>query len=64
MDHLLLVTPPATYLVDVPSDAEAITSHRRGEPAFEAAVAAQQTMPALDNQEVFDAWQDATAPAT
>lgn len=58
---LLLITPPAAYLVDVPSDAEALTTARRGEPGFEAALAAQRAGPDTSSDETFNAWQQAIA---
>lgn len=58
---LLLITPPAAYLVDVPSDTEALISARRGEPAFDAALAARDAGPDLSSDETFNAWQQASA---
>jgi ribosomal protein S18 acetylase RimI-like enzyme len=37
---LLLITPPASYLVDVPSDVSTLAADRMAEPAFAAAVLA------------------------
>jgi pimeloyl-ACP methyl ester carboxylesterase len=64
VNRMLLITPPAGYLVTVPSDADEISAHRRGEPAFDTAVAALSTMPqpgASDDE--FATWQETTAPA-
>jgi pimeloyl-ACP methyl ester carboxylesterase len=58
---MLLITPPSTHLTDTPSDAEKITAHRQGEPAFDRAVAAFHRRP--QTQEEFDSWQAETAPA-
>jgi pimeloyl-ACP methyl ester carboxylesterase len=59
---LVLVTPPAAYLVDVPSDAEALIDKRRGEPAFDAALAAWDAGPDGADDETFNAWQLRVAP--
>lgn len=64
VERMLLVTPPAGYLVPVPSDAVEITSYRRDDPTFEAATRALPNMPQSgDSQAAFEAWQEATAPA-
>ncbi len=62
LDGLILITPPAAYLVDVPSDAEAIIGGRRGEPVFDAAWAALKAGPDTSSDETFNAWQQAIAP--
>lgn len=63
---LLLVTPPAGYLVSAASDAAVLTDRRRGEPAFDAAIAAQQAGPDLAgdaaDDDAFNAWQQVIAP--
>lgn len=59
---LLLITPPARNLVDVPSDADALVEARRGEPAFDAALAAHEAGPDLTDDERFTAWNQATGP--
>ncbi len=59
---MLLITPPSTHLTDTPSDAAEITAHRRGDPAFDAAVAAFRRQPRTQSE--FEGWQVATAPAT
>jgi pimeloyl-ACP methyl ester carboxylesterase len=64
-DHLaalLLITPPASYLTDVPSDVPALAAARMAEPAFAAAVTAQHAGPDTSSDETFNAWQQATAP--
>jgi pimeloyl-ACP methyl ester carboxylesterase len=58
---MVLITPPAGYLVDEPSDTLELIARRRGEPAFDAAVAASQAGPDLSNDEVFNAWQQRAA---
>ncbi|MEV6371331.1 alpha/beta hydrolase [Micromonospora musae] len=59
---MVLITPPAGYLVDTPSDANEVIARRRGEPAFDAAVAASEAGPDLSNDDVFHAWQQRAAP--
>lgn len=61
VDSMLLITPPSAHLTDTPSDAAEITAHRRGEPAFDAAVAAFARRPRTQSE--FEGWQAATAPA-
>lgn len=64
VERMLLVTPPAGYLVPVQSDAVEITAYRRDDPTFEAATRALPNMPQPgDSQAAFEAWQEATAPA-
>lgn len=58
---LLLITPPAAYLVDVPSDAETLIRARCGEPAFDDALAALRAGPDISSDETFNAWQQAIA---
>jgi pimeloyl-ACP methyl ester carboxylesterase len=62
MASMLLITPPTAHLTDTPSDAADITAHRRGEPAFDAAVAAYSRE--VTTQPDFDTWLADTAPAT
>ncbi|GII22652.1 hydrolase [Planosporangium mesophilum] len=63
--RLALITPPAGYLVDEPSDADELTGRRRGEPVFEAALAALKAGPAdTDDEEAFNAWHQQAAPAS
>lgn len=59
---MVLVTPPATYLVDVPSDAAEPIDKRRGEPAFDAALAAWETGPESTDDVAFNAWLARVAP--
>lgn len=59
---MVLITPPAGYLVDTPSDAVELIAQRHGEPAFDAAVAASQAGPNLSDDDVFNAWQQRVAP--
>ena len=59
---LVLITPPASYLVDVPSDAATVAAARMGEPRFAAAVSAMKTGPDPTSDESFSAWQQAIAP--
>lgn len=59
---MLLITPPASYLVDVPSDAAALAAARMGEPPFAAAMAALDAGPEPGGDEPFTAWQQVTAP--
>ncbi|HEX5597978.1 MAG TPA: alpha/beta hydrolase [Micromonosporaceae bacterium] len=59
---MVLITPPAGYLVDEPSDAEELASRRRGEPVFDAAMAAWQAGFNLDDPDAFNAWQQRVAP--
>ncbi|MEV4756744.1 alpha/beta hydrolase [Micromonospora sp. NPDC049559] len=58
---LVLVTPPAEYL-DVPSDTPELIDRRRGEPAFDAAVAAWEAGPEVLDDAGFNAWQQRAAP--
>jgi pimeloyl-ACP methyl ester carboxylesterase len=59
---LVLITPPALYLVDVPADAPALQAARMAEPAFAAAVAAMDEGPDTSGDDTFNAWQRAIAP--
>lgn len=64
---MVLVTPPAGYLVDEPSDAEELIDRRRGDPAFDAAITAWTAGPNTDDgaaldDAVFNAWQQRVAP--
>jgi pimeloyl-ACP methyl ester carboxylesterase len=53
---LVLVTPPAAYLVDVPSDQDEIYARRRGEPWFDAAEQAAEEGPATDDDQGLNDW--------
>jgi pimeloyl-ACP methyl ester carboxylesterase len=57
---LVLITPPASYLVDVPSDVPELVAARAGEPEFAAALAAAEAGPSSAAE--FDAWQAAIGP--
>jgi pimeloyl-ACP methyl ester carboxylesterase len=60
---LLLITPPAGYVVDEPSDAATLIDTRRGEPAFDAAIAAMEAGPGPDvDDDTFNAWRQTVAP--
>jgi len=59
---LVLVTPPAGYLVDVPSDVPALTARRLSEPVFAQALAAFEAGPDTSSDETFNDWQRAAAP--
>jgi pimeloyl-ACP methyl ester carboxylesterase len=59
---LVLITPPASYLVDVPDDVPALVRARMGEPRFAAAMAAWDAGPAALTEQAFNAWQLETAP--
>ena len=59
---MVLVTPPAADLVQVPYDAEELIDKRRGEPAFDAAVAAWAAGPDAYDEAAFNAWQLTVAP--
>ncbi|ONI74861.1 alpha/beta hydrolase [Actinosynnema sp. ALI-1.44] len=61
-ERLLLVTPPAAYLVDVPSDAPALIDARRGDPVLDAAIAGFEAGPDLSTEDAFTAWAALTAP--
>jgi pimeloyl-ACP methyl ester carboxylesterase len=60
---LALITPPASYLVEVPPDAPALRAARMAEPPFAAAVSALEAGPDTSSDETFNAWQQAIAPA-
>lgn len=59
---MVLITPPSGYLVDTPSDTVELIARRRGEPAFDAAVAASEAGPDLSDDNLFNAWQQRAAP--
>ncbi|MFC7548138.1 alpha/beta fold hydrolase [Plantactinospora sp. GCM10030261] len=59
---LVLVTPPAAYLVDEPADTQPMIDRRRGEPAFDDAVAARDAGPEVLDDAGFNAWQQRTSP--
>ncbi|NEK57901.1 alpha/beta hydrolase [Geodermatophilus sabuli] len=59
---LVLITPPAEYLVDVPSDVPRLRAARLGEPSFAAAIVADDAGPDAGTDEAFTSWRHATAP--
>jgi len=60
---LVLITPPAAYLVNLPSDAGRLIERRRGDAEFEAAFRTLEAGPqARDHDDQFNAWQHETAP--
>ncbi len=59
---LVLITPPAAYLVDVASDAPTLAARRMAEPSFAAAMSAFRAGPDISSDETFNAWQQAAAP--
>jgi hypothetical protein len=58
----VLTTPPVGYLVDEPSGADALIDKRRGEPAFDAAIAALQDLQTTGGDDAFNTWQQTAAP--
>ncbi|MBI9113622.1 alpha/beta fold hydrolase [Sanguibacter suaedae] len=63
VERMVLVTPPAGYLVDVPSDVDAMVARRTGEPDFDAAVTALTSPPEITSDAELAAWQATCAPA-
>jgi pimeloyl-ACP methyl ester carboxylesterase len=59
---MVLVTPPAAYLVDVPPDQEAMIDVRRGDPDFDAAIALRHDGQSITDDEAFNEWQQRMAP--
>jgi pimeloyl-ACP methyl ester carboxylesterase len=59
---MVLVTPPAGYLVDEPSDTHDLIDRRRGDPAFDAAVTAWTAGPDTHDDAGFNAWRQRVAP--
>jgi pimeloyl-ACP methyl ester carboxylesterase len=61
---MVLITPPATYLVDEASDIDIVSQRRHGDPDFAAAHAALVAGPggSMDD-DGFNAWHQASAPA-
>ena len=58
---LVLITPPAAYLVDEPTDADSLIEKRRGEPDFDAALLALHAGPQASDDDAFNAWQQSSA---
>lgn len=61
--RLVLITPPATYLVDEEPDAGALSARRHGDLDFEAAYAALIAGPQTTDDDGYNAWQQESAPA-
>lgn len=59
---LVLINPPASYLVDVPSDASTVMAARMAEPTFADAVSAFTAGPDPSSDDTFNDWQQAIAP--
>jgi pimeloyl-ACP methyl ester carboxylesterase len=59
---VVLVTPPSVYLVGEISDAEELIDRRRGEPAFDAAIAVRNAGSDIDDEAAFNVWQQRMAP--
>ena len=62
VNRMLLITPPADYLVDVLSDREEIRARRRGESLYDDALSLLLSSADADSDESLTAWQRATAP--
>lgn len=62
VERLVLLTPPASYLVDEPSDVSAMISRREGEPEFDQAIELSREIPDFCNDEALNHWQVTTAP--
>jgi len=62
VELLVLVTPPAAWLVDVPSDAGEATARRHGDPVLDAALAAAPRGPGGRDDEAFNAHMARVAP--
>lgn len=63
IERMVLLTPPAHYLVDEPSDVDALAARRAGEPEFDRAMELLAHDPDLSSNDAFTEWQQATAPA-
>jgi len=59
---LVLVAPPTGYLVDGPPGTDAVIDARRGDPEFDAALAAWEAGPSTYDDAGYAAWQDVVAP--
>ncbi|HEX8347612.1 MAG TPA: alpha/beta hydrolase, partial [Actinoplanes sp.] len=59
---MVLVTPPAGYLVDEPPDTPQIIDRRRGEPAVDVAITAWEAGPESTDDAGFNAWYQQVAP--
>ncbi|WP_104129454.1 alpha/beta fold hydrolase [Cryobacterium sp. N21] len=60
---LVLITPPAGYLVDEPTDVPTLIDRRRGDPDFDRAILALRAGPATSTEDDFTAWQRDSAAA-
>lgn len=60
---LVLITPPAAYLVGEPTDAGTLIERRRGDTDFDAALLALQAGPQTSDDDDFNAWQHDSAAA-
>ncbi|WP_104178787.1 alpha/beta fold hydrolase [Cryobacterium sp. Y50] len=58
---LVLITPPAEYLVEEPPDADTLIEKRRGDSAFDAALLALHAGPQTSDDDAFNAWQQNSA---
>lgn len=61
--RLVLITPPAGYLVGEPSDTGAPSERRHGDSDFEVAFAALVAGPQTDDDDGYNTWQHESAPA-
>ncbi|WP_433717349.1 alpha/beta fold hydrolase [Actinoplanes sp. CA-051413] len=59
---LVLVTPPVTWLLDVASDTDQVSERRRGDPLFEAALAASRQGLTRRDDEGFNDFMTRVAP--
>ena len=59
---MVLITPPATYLVDEASDTGTLSERRHGDSDFEAAFTALVAGPQTDDDDGYNAWQQESAP--
>jgi len=63
---MVLITPPASAIGDVATDVDELIAKRRGEAAFDAALAASEAGPELDDvsdpEVAFNAWRRQIAP--
>ena len=59
---MVLITPPAGYLVDETLDTEALIERRRGERAIDEALAVRDLGRDIADDDAFDAWQRRMAP--
>ncbi|MFC5931818.1 alpha/beta fold hydrolase [Cryobacterium melibiosiphilum] len=63
VSRLVLITPPAAYLVDEASDTGTISERRHGDSDFEAALTALVAGPQTNDDDGYNAWQQESAPA-